>query len=193
MKATFKVEGLKELKAQLMQFEKVATQKTVVRNSLRKGGGVVQETMSAMAPIDRGDLSENILVGTKLQGEVGAAAYAKTMRATYAKTMRATYGDKGAATKAMRDARRAAKGSRPPVVMFVGPSASHFEAKFIEFGTSPFISGGKFAGAKNPGIRADPFIRPAWDATQGEVLAVITSEMRVQIDKATARLAKRGR
>lgn len=185
MKATFKVDGLRELEAALMQFEKSATRKTVVRNALRRGGGVVAGAMSSMAPVDRGDLSDSILVTTKLKGEVGAAAYAKTMRATY--------GDKAAATKAMRDARRAAKGASPPMVMFVGPNSDHFEAKFIEFGTSPFISGGKFAGAKNPGIRADPFIRPAWDSTQGEVLAVITAEMRLQIDKAIARQAKRGR
>lgn len=185
MKASFKVEGLKELEAELMQFEKQATRKTVVRNSLKMAGGAIADAMSAMAPIDQGDLSESILVGTKLKGEVGAVAYAKTMRATY--------GDKAAATKSMRDARRAAKGSAPPVVMFVGPNSDAFYAKFLEYGTSPFISGGRFAGAENPGIKAEPFVRPAWDATQSEALAIMIREMRVQIDKALARKAKRGR
>jgi HK97 gp10 family phage protein len=32
-----------------------------------------------------------------------------------------------------------------------------FYARFQEFGTSPFTSGGKFAGAANPGVRAQPF------------------------------------
>lgn len=183
MKASFKVEGLKELEAALMKLEKQASRKTVLRNATKAAGNAVAGVMSSMAPIDQGDLSDSILVSQKVKSEVGAVAYARTMRATY--------GDKAAATKSMRDARRAAKGSAPPFVMFVGPNSNAFYAKFVEFGTSPFISGGKFAGAQNPGVQAQPFVRPAWDATQAEALQIIAREMRVQIDKAIIRQNKR--
>lgn len=45
-----------------------------------------------------------------------------------------------------------------------GPEAFH--ARWVEFGTQPFISGGKFAGAKNPGIRAQPFFFTGFRASR---------------------------
>lgn len=183
MKLTVKVEGFKELEAALAQIDKTATQKTVARNALKKAGAPVADAMRAKAPRDRGALAGSIMVSTKIKGEAGKAAYAKTMRQTA--------GNKGLAVKAMRDARRAAKGTMPPVMMFVGPGEKAFHAHLVEFGTAPHINGGKFAGSKHPGTAPQPFARPAWDATQGEALQRISDELRAEIMKAAARQAKR--
>ncbi|OJY34644.1 MAG: hypothetical protein BGP11_08490 [Rhodobacterales bacterium 65-51] len=183
MKVSIRVEGLKELEAALTQLEKAATRRTVARNALKKAGAPVAAAMSAKAPEDTGRLKHNIAVSTKIKGEVGKAAYAKAMRDTA--------GNKAMAVKAMRDARRAAKGTMPPVIMFVGPTVRAPHAHLVEFGTAPHINGGKFAGSQHPGTAPQPFVRPAWDATQGRALVIITDQLRVQIDRAVARAAKR--
>ena len=51
-------------------------------------------------------------------------------------------------------------------------------SRFVEFGTSPFTSGGKFAGAANPGVRAQPFFfvsaRAMRKPTKGRISRAIT-------------------
>lgn len=42
------------------------------------------------------------------------------------------------------------------ITLYAGGGDAYY-ARFIEFGTSPFTSGGKFQGAANPGVRAQPF------------------------------------
>ena len=183
MRVTAKVSGFKELEAALMEIEKTATRKTVARNALKKAGAPVAEKMRSLAPVDDGVLAGSIIVSTKIKGEAGKAAYAQTMRQTA--------GNKAAAVKSMRDARRAAKGSMPPVMMFVGPTTKAFHAHLVEFGTKPHINGGRFAGSKHPGTAAQPFARPAWDATSGTALDLIGDELSAEIMKAAARQAKR--
>lgn len=179
-----KLSGFKELEAALLELDKAATRKTVARNALKKAGQPVAAAANAMAPIgaDR-KLAGSVVVSTRIAGEAGKAAYAKTMRATY--------GNKAMAVKAMRDARRSAKGSMPPVMMFVGPVSQVFYARFVEFGTAAHINGGRFAGSKHPGARPQPFMRPAWDANKAAALALIGDAMAAEIMKAAARQAKR--
>ncbi len=179
---TFRMEGFEELEAALMQLEKQATRRTVVRNALKKAAVPIASAMRDKAPVDDGDLRDSIRIGTKIKGEVGNAAYHKAMRAGF---------DKASAVKAMRDARREAKGSLPPVMMYAGPSERAFYAHLVEFGTAPHVNGGMFAGSQHPGTSPRPFVRPAWDEQQGVALAVLTDELRVQIDKAVARQARR--
>ena len=184
MKVTAKVSGLKELEAALMGLDKASTRKTVARNALKKAGAPVADRANEMAPVGATRrLKGSVIVSTKIVGEAGKAAYAKTMRATA--------GNKALATKAMRDARRAAKGTMPPVMMFVGPVKTVFYSHLVEFGTAPHINGGIFAGSKHPGTRPQPFMRPAWDAMQDVALARITDELRGQIMRAASRQAKR--
>lgn len=178
-----KLSGFKELEAALLDLDKAATRKTVARNTLKKAGAPVADAMRSKAPVDEGVLAKSIMVSTKIKGEAGKAAYAKTMRETA--------GNKALAVKSMRDARRAVKGSIPPVMMFVGPGDRAFHAHMVEFGTAPHINGGKFAGSQHPGTSPQPFVRPAWDATKDEVLRRISDELRAQIMKAAARQAKR--
>lgn len=183
MKVSFRVEGLKELNASLGELEKVATRKTVARNALRKAGEPIASAMRANAPVADGQLQGNIAVSTKIKGEAGKAAYAKAMRDTA--------GNKAMAVKAMRDARRAAKGTLPPVLMFVGPTIKAPHAHLVEFGTGPHINGGLFAGSPHPGTAPHPFARPAWDANKDAALQKIAAELAAEINKAAARQAKR--
>lgn len=74
------------------------------------------------------------------------------------------------------------------VSVFAGPSALP-HAHLIEFGTKPRYqkSTGKFVGQ----VAAQPFMRPAWDAKQNDVLAIFTKEMWTEIEKAAKRQAKK--
>lgn len=184
MKTTVKLEGFKELDVALAQIEKKATQKAVMRRALRNAALPVAAKANSMAPTGpTGRLSGSVIVGTKISGEVGKVAYAKSMKATR--------GDKSASVKAMRDARRAAKGSAPVVEMFIGPVVQAFYARFVEFGTAPRINGGRFAGTQHPGTAPQPFMRPAWDSEQQATLNRIGDEMWSEIRKAAVRAAKR--
>ena len=183
MTVTAKVHGLKELEASLKLLDKNATKRTVLRNTLKKAGEPVAEAMRSAAPVDDGQLAANIEVSTKIKGEAGKAAYAKTMRKTS--------GDKALARKTLRDARRAVKGTLPPVMMFIGPTVKAPHAHLVEFGTAPHISGGMFSGAQHPGTAPQPFVRPAWDQGKDATLKRIREEMRSEIGKALKRQAKR--
>lgn len=183
MKVTAKVTGLKELEAALSELEKAATRKTVARKVLMAAGQPVAAAMREKAHRRTGRLAEHIEVSTKIKGEAGKAAYAKTMRATS--------GNKALSLKAMRDARRETKGSMPPVMVFVGPSVKAPHAHLVEFGTAPHVNGGQFAGTKHPGTAPRPFARPAWDATQDQALKIISAELRKELDKAVKRQARR--
>lgn len=183
MAVSVEVRGLKQLERALDQIEKSATRKTVVRNALKKSAEPTAQAMRAQAAgtWDR-KIAGNILVSTKIKNEAGKAAYAAALREGR---------DKGAAVKAMRDARRSAKGTMPPVFMYVGPGERSWRAHWVEFGIGPHINGGIFAGTRHPGVKPNPFVRPAWDATQAVALDMIAGEMWAQIEKAAKRQARR--
>jgi HK97 gp10 family phage protein len=86
--------------------------------------------------------------------------------------------------------RKTVKNDKSSVEVFVGagplPQALH-----TEFGTSPFISGGKFAGAQNPGIRAQPWMRPAWDGGKAQVVEDLKTELWIEVEKAARRAARK--
>lgn len=181
MKVTVDVIGLKELETAMMRIEKQATRGTVLRNALKAAAQPVAEAMRAKAPKDTEDLARSITVSAKLATNVGDAAYAAAMKAGLGKAN---------AVLAKRAAFREAKASKPSAVLFVGPAKGMFYAHLVEFGSKPHINGGRFAGSKHPGTAAQPFIRPAWDATQGEALSIITKELRLQIGKALMKQIK---
>lgn len=183
MAVSVKITGLKELERSLQELEKAATRKTVVRNALKKGAAPIASAMAANAQrTPDPKIGANIVVGTKIKGEAGKAAFSQAMRQGF---------DRASAVKAMRDARWAAKCSLPPVIMYVGPSERFRFTHFWEFGTKPRINKGMFAGTKHPGTRPTPFIRPAWDSQRDAALQAITTELAEQILKAAARQAKR--
>lgn len=60
-------------------------------------------------------------------------------------------------------------------------------AKYIEFGTSPFTSGGKFKGADNPGIKAEPFFFTGYRAAKKGVKAKIRKAIRAAVKEAAGK------
>lgn len=184
MKVTVSTSGFRELEKSLAQFEKQSTQKAVARRALSKAAQPIAAKMRQKAPRDDGQLQDNIAVSTRVKNEAGNAAYASVMRETGGL-------DKETAVAAMRDARRAAKGTVPMVYMYVGPTVKAPHAHLVEFGTAPHTNGGQFAGTDHPGTAPQPFARPAWDEEKDATIARIAKEMGEEIMKAAKRAANK--
>ncbi|MBT3142913.1 hypothetical protein KL867_17730 [Ruegeria litorea] len=81
---------------------------------------------------------------------------------------------------------------RSKIALYVGPvqpdgsEAPH--AHLIEFGTGPRRhKSGKFVGA----VMADPFLRPAWDKNQAQMLKTLRREVWAEIEKSVERATRK--
>ena len=167
-----RVEGLRELDANLGKLTK-ATSRNVLRRALIAAAQPTVAAAQANAPRDTGALANSIAASARSTNTVGRSEYAAAMRSG---------AGKAAAVSAMRAARRAAKGEGSFAEVFVGPTLherSEPKARVVEFG------GGR--GNRAP----QAFLRPAWDATKEQVLALIREKIAQEIDKAVARAARR--
>lgn len=69
VKATFKVEGLKELEQALTQVAKRSTAKAIMRRALKKAAQPMADMAQAAAPVgDSKTLGQSVTIGTKLSG-----------------------------------------------------------------------------------------------------------------------------
>lgn len=162
---TVKVSGFRELDAALSQLPR-STQKTVLRRTLMQAGEPIKERAKQLVPVATGDLRDSIIVSPRIKNKVGNAEFSAAMKAGLGKD---------AAVKAMRDARRANKGSFAE--MYVGPAVpAGFYGHLVEFGTRK--------------TSAQPFMRPAWDALQQQALDIIRKTMAGEIMRAAQRLLK---
>lgn len=94
----------------------------------------------------------------------------------------------GVSSKLTKSQAREARGttSRDVQTLYVGPQWA--SAHLVEFGTGPrHHKSGKFVGVMPP----QPFMRPAWDQNRQQVLDTLTDEIRAEIEKTLARVAKR--
>lgn len=73
------------------------------------------------------------------------------------------------------------------ITIFAGDDRA-FYARWVEFGTSPHINGGIWAGTKHPGTRAQPFFYPAWRAYRKGA----KSKMGRAINKSAKKVAQGG-
>jgi HK97 gp10 family phage protein len=171
VKMSLGIVGFKELDANLGQLPK-ATARNALRRVLVKAGEPIASAARQLAPDDKrtfkNDLKRSITVSASLKNKVGSAEYAAVMRGG---------GTKSEARSALIDARRAAGGGSFAVV-YVGTTGSKWGAMghLPEFGTSK--------------MAARPFLRPAFDANSTQALNIIRTELRGEIEKATARFAK---
>jgi len=90
-------------------------------------------------------------------------------------------------TKLSKNQKRGHKKDRAAVEVFVG--STHPLAHLIEFGTVERVR--KKSGGSTGKMTQAPFMRPAWDATKGEALDILTKEIKAELLKAASRLAKR--
>lgn len=196
MKQRMRVEGLKDLDKALGQLSK-ATARNVLNRVLKAGSEPIASAAGDKAP---GDIGADIVVVTGTQA--GKKEYHEAIKAGL---------DKAAATKALRDARRAANkaGEGRFAQALIGPSAKHPQARWVEEGTGPhkilpkksnksqrlsFTVGGRRVrpqAVDHPGAKPNPFMRPAFEENKGEALEIIRSELGTQIAKAVARQARR--
>ncbi len=169
---SIRVDGLKELDANLANLTK-ATARGVLKRTLVEASKPLVAAAVSKAPRDTGILADSITASAKINNTAGKAEFSAVLRSG---------GSRGDAVKALRDARRAAKDSASFAEVFVGPAVrpkSEPKNRVLEFG------GGR--GNRAP----QPFMRPAWDETQGAVLDGIKDALAAQIEKAVARAARR--
>lgn len=182
MKATVRLEGMKELDAALMRL-KPATGKAALRRGGMKAMRPMSDLAAILAPRDTGQLAASIAVSAKAVGaggKVGKREYSAIMRAG---------GSKADAAKALRAARSEAKAARlsgeiAAVELFMGPAKAPDKDTAIkqiaqEFGTRK--------------MEARPYMRPAWDRDKAGLLDRVKRELWAEISKTVARAAKAGK
>lgn len=172
-----KVEGLKELEAQLARLSKGAA-----RGALRRAGVKSLQPMAeiarGLAPKDTEELANSITVAAKAVGggaEIGKAEFGAVMRAG---------GSKGEARAALRDARRAATdaGNLSAVELYMGPA----KAKSKQAAIKAVVQ--EFGSVKQA---PQPYMRPAWDQDREALLGRLKVEIWAEIRKAIVRAEKR--
>lgn len=193
----FKLEGLPELEAALLEIAKQSTRVVVTRRALALAAQPMLSMAKLYAPIGDGELERSIKISTRATGEVGNAAYSKTIR-TMAEAAKASgesfslENAKGFAVTAMRDARRAFRAVNPPAILYLGPvTGPTFYAKFVEFGTRARLNGGVYAGTMHPGTAPQPFLRPAFDAEAKGTIDRLAPLIWSEIDKSAKRAARK--
>lgn len=157
-----KLIGARELERALKELGK-ATARNVVRRALAKAAQPMAEAAEAGAPERTGKLKASIEISGRAKGaNAGAAAFGAALRA-------------GASEAEAREAARAA--SKGSVTLFMGVDSRVGQGVLQEFGTEHHA--------------AQPFMRPAWDAHKEGALQIIMDELRVEIDKAVVRAARK--
>lgn len=205
MKVTVKLDGLKELEANMAALIAAGDiskgqAKSALTRALIEAGQPMAERIRQLVPVRTGKLRDSIKVLARTRNKVRNDAFREAKKAGL---------DNAAAGLAARDAQRAAKGSKSTVEVYVGPLSGQSRlGHLIEFGTKPHrirakkgerlsVWGGSPASVvarvsevDHPGARAKPFMRPGFEGAAPAVLASITEAMRGQLAAAVARAAK---
>jgi HK97 gp10 family phage protein len=195
---TAKITGLAALNAALQELVEQTsgrTGKAVVKRALVAAAQPLADRMKANAPKRSGKLAASILVASNGKQVLGKAAFATAKHGGLSDA---------AAVKALRTAQR----DGPAIVVLVGPAkAKSSVASQIEFGVRPhkirprrgevleIWQGGAVVGVAHevdhPGAAPKPFLRPAFEETQGEVAETLKTALAAQITKAAARARSR--
>jgi HK97 gp10 family phage protein len=133
-----------------------AAAKTRIREALEASADEAVMQMKRLAPVDDGDLQMSISW---------------------------TWGDapKGAMTIATSS--KSVDGMR--ITIFAGNAKAYY-ARFVEFGTSPHVNAGKFAGSRNPGTKAQPFFYPGWRLARRKAKGRVSRAIRKAAKEAAA-------
>lgn len=175
MSVHFKVEGMKELQAQLEKLKTGTARAALTRAGIRALRPTA-ELAARLAPEDSGELKSSIAVGAKTSsGGVGDAEYSGVLSAG---------GSKQEAVAARRDARRAVRGERGQlyVDLFMGPRSGRskddeIKGLVMEFGSAR--------------LQPRPYMRPAFEMDKEAILARLRVDLWDEIQKSLARAAKR--
>lgn len=127
-----------------------------VREALEQSATEAVAAMKALAPHDTGELQNSIAW---------------------------TWGNAPKGALAIASSKAAANGLR--ITIYAGGGDAYY-ARFVEFGTARHINGGKFAGSKNPGMKAQPFFYPGWRLVKRKVKGRVTRSVKKAIKEAAA-------
>lgn len=156
MDLNYKIEGGKELEARLKDLgSKMAT--SISNKALRKGANVIRDEMRSLVPIRSGRLKKSI--------------------------------------KVKKDRFNRSNKTQTYTIGPSGPGA--YIARFIEYGTSGHVvkikskkilavsKAGEVFGReiKHPGVKAKPFIRPAYDTKKEAAVDTVASVIREEVRK----------
>ena len=159
MSMTVSLTGFADLERQLEKLSKSAG-KGVLRRSLKTAAEPMAAIAKSLAPDDASTGGFDLKASIKY-GTVLSRSQKKAHRKMFRNDKASVEGFVGA-----------------------GPLA---QAVFTEFGTSPFINGGQYAGTQNPGIAAQPFMRPAWEQDKMAMLERLKSELWSELEKSIIR------
>lgn len=160
------IDGMAQCLEALKEFSR-ATSGNILKRAVGVAGAMLADEAIARAPEDEGDLKRGIKVSKPKIIGPGKAAFAQAMQET---------GDRAIAAAAARAANKEAGGTGRSAVAHVGPTKGVGQGVLQEFGTAHH--------------KAQPFMRPAWDANDQKAAEMIRDEIKIGIDKATER-AKR--
>ena len=165
---SFNVDGLAALDRSLAQISDEATQKRVIISAMKKALKPVAESAKQKVPVDEGDLRNSIVVSTKITKRQGRGLVKGVPR------------------------------------VFVGSNWP--SAHLVEFGTGPRVakirrsrvlvsqSGQVFGTSVDAGnMPAMPFLRPAFESLQQQVLKKFGEEMWKNISRTAKRLLKQAK
>lgn len=164
MKATVKIDGLRETLRGLEQLKK-STQTGVLNRVLKRAAKPVEAAAKRNAPVDSGELKESINT-VVIRRNAGKSAYARTMRGG---------GSREDAVAAAREANAAAAGRGASATVRVRATARH--AHLVEFGTIK--------------MDAEPFLAPALRAERADITQSIAADIEAEVEKTAARIARR--
>lgn len=167
-KTFMQLEGLKELEAALMELPK-ATGKNVLRRALINAAEPMAEAARNLAPVRLGFLKRSIMLSRVKfsSGSAGKRAFAEAM---------ARGASRAEAGAAAREANIGASEDITSALVVMGPGRNP-QATFQEFGT----------------VHHPPhaYMRPAWDSGKANAAETIRDELKSEIEKAAARLARK--
>lgn len=174
LRVSTKLEGLRELDVALGEFKK-STARNILKRTLMQAAQPMVDMASRLAPDDPAtgppDLHTSIIASSKLRNETGNKEFAAVMRA----------GGTRAEARSALLAAKALGGEDSFAIVYVGPKAGSkrnaIKANVQEFGSVKQA--------------AQPYMRPAWEASQGSILDSIKNILAAEIAKATARAQAR--
>ena len=71
------------------------------------------------------------------------------------------------------------------ITIYAGGGDAYY-ARFVEFGTSPHVNGGLYAGSQHPGTPAQPFFYPGWRVVRRRVKGKVTRAIKAAAKEAAA-------
>ncbi|MET3924603.1 HK97-gp10 family putative phage morphogenesis protein [Devosia sp. 2618] len=144
-----KVIGLDRLKRKLAALPKLAEEE--ISKAMIQSAEEIVAMAKSLAPQDSGDLINSI--GW-------------------------TWGDAPKGAMVLGKVKSSGRGAGNLQITVYAGGGDAFYARFVEFGTSPRVNGGQFAGSSHPGTSAQPFFYPSYRATRkrakGRVTRAIT-------------------